>query len=86
MKKKIILLHLPQERTCDRERPSLRTLLMASAMVSGRQDLRGPRSLKRRFWSRDCVWFQDFCQAACTCAWYESVGTEEKKRVKLNSS
>lgn len=62
-------------RTCESDSPSLRTACMASAIVSGRHDLSGPRSLKRRFCSKDCVWFQDFCQAAWTCAWYVS-GTE----------
>lgn len=33
---------------CDNDSPSLSTLNMASAMVSGRQDFRGPRSRKRR--------------------------------------
>lgn len=35
-----------------KDNPSFRTLKIASAIVSGRQDLRGPRSRKRRLWTR----------------------------------
>lgn len=37
---------------CDNESPSLRTENIASAIVSGLQDLSGPRSRKRRLWTR----------------------------------
>lgn len=51
------------------ERPSLSTLKIASAMVSGLQDFKGPRSRKRRLWTRDWLVFQHFCHIDCSWYW-----------------
>ena len=61
---------------------------MASAMVFGRHDFSGPLSRKRKFCKSDWVWFQPFCHAACTWAWYESenlakIGTSQKILVRV---
>jgi len=52
-----------------RDSPSFSTLNIASAMVSGRQDLRGPRSRKRRLCTRLWLVFQHFCHMDCSWYW-----------------
>lgn len=53
----------------DNVRPSLSTLQMASAIVSGRQDFKGPRSRKRWWWMRFWLVFQHFCHIDCSWYW-----------------
>lgn len=57
---------------CDRDRPSFSTEKMASAMVSGRQDLSGPRSRNRKLCTSVCV-FQHFCHIDWSWYWQLSV-------------
>lgn len=54
---------------CDSDNPSFNTLNMASAIVSGRHDLSGPRSRKRKWWMRFWLVFQHFCHIDCNWYW-----------------
>ena len=64
------------EITWDSDNPSRRTAMMASAMVSGLQVLKGPRSRKRKFCMTPCPVAQAFCHNACNWYWYVSTANQ----------
>jgi hypothetical protein len=59
--------------TWESDNPSRRTAMMASAIVSGLQVLKGPRSRKRKFCMTPWPVAQAFCHSACNWYWYVSV-------------
>ena len=56
--------------------------MMASAMVSGRHVLNGPRSRKRRFCMTPWPVAQAFCHNACNWYWYVSVVVRRHRKVQ----
>ena len=68
--------------TWERDNPSRKTAMMASAMVSGLQVLKGPRSRKRRFCMTPWPVAQAFCQSACNWYWYVSTSCRDMTRYK----